>query len=159
MRNVFLTISTTSLAILMLAGVGCANTNSNEPVTNLANVNTVNQNVVTNDISANFGGAFTVQVNQTALVGGEVAVTVKQISNDSRCPIGAQCITAGTVSVVIAVAQSSEYVTIVGSGSGEGATPVTIGNYTITLGEVTPMPKTGTTIAPEDYTVTLTVEK
>lgn len=137
--------------------------NRNTPTTNAnGNAANTNANVVTEDVSADFGEEFDLQVNQAALVGDEVEVMVQQASNDSRCPEDAECVTAGTVSVVVSVVKDGEDLgntTITGSGSSEDPATETIEGYTVTVFDVTPLPETGVTTAQDEYTVTLQVEK
>jgi len=68
-----------------------------------------------------------------------VSITPKEIIQDSRCPEGVQCIWAGTVEA------KTVHETQVGHGEtiyklGE---PVIVGEFTVTLTNVTPAPKAG----------------
>lgn len=163
------------LGVVTFVGAGCtastdvSTTNTN--ATNVATTNTVknantttnttvvNTNVVTKDITATMGKDFTVNVGQAALVDDEVEVMVTKVT-DSRCPEGTQCVTAGTVKVEVALGVEGEEDTfsIDASGSSEDPTSETVEGYTVTVGEVTPLPTSGVTFAQEDYTVTLNVE-
>ena len=82
-------------------------------------------------------------------------ITVKEVLEDSRCPAKVQCIQAGTVRV------QADVEAISGTKSVELALnkPVTVGNETITLIDVTPTKEEGTTISPSDYRFVFKVVK
>ena len=77
-----------------------------------------------------------------------VTGTVVEVIEDSRCPTDVQCIRAGTVRVKV------DITTPVGIGSRvfELGAPITQGEYTATLTEVTPTPKSTVQIKNTDYT-------
>ncbi len=89
------------------------------------------------------------------LTGLDVTIIPMKVEEDSRCPVGVQCIQAGTVRVTATVV----------SGLGT-STPlftmdraITTEAESIVLIGVTPEPKVGEIISPEDYRFTFRVVK
>jgi hypothetical protein len=84
-----------------------------------------------------------------------VTLTPLEVTDDSRCPVGVQCIWAGTVKVKTKVES--------GLGSTEVEiqlnTPVTTEAETITLTEVTPNPKAQEKIELADYQFTFEITR
>jgi len=87
--------------------------------------------------------------------GLNVTVNPREIISDSRCPVGVQCIWAGTVEVRAAVSTQvahGEHVFTLGE-------PRTFGNFSVTLVNVTPSPKAGEQIPESSYRFTFEVKK
>lgn len=95
------------------------------------------------------------------LQGTETSIVFIGVEGDSRCPADALCIQGGDARVVIDVASS---------GAPSGAKhryelhsgdmkPVTHGDLTIALVQITPYPFSSTTIARGDYRATLLVTR
>lgn len=89
------------------------------------------------------------------MTGLNVSVTPKAIISDSRCPLDVQCIWAGTVEVR-AVLETQV-------GHGEHTLklnePLTFGDFTVTLTEVTPGTVAGQKIPDPSYRFTFEVKK
>ena len=84
-----------------------------------------------------------------------VTITPRKIVDDSRCPSDVQCIWAGTAHVKTTVttpAGSSDVVF-------ELAHPEIVGDYRITLSELTPASHSGEVIQDSSYRFVFTVEK
>lgn len=89
------------------------------------------------------------------MTGLNVSVTPKQIISDSRCPIGVQCIWAGTVEVRTVLATQVSH----GEHTLKLGEPITFGNYWVTLIDVMPAPKAGEKIPDSSYRFTYEVKK
>jgi hypothetical protein len=96
----------------------------------------------------------------TTYLGGNVTglnftVNPRELISDSRCPQGVQCIWAGTVEVKTAVSTKV--------GHGEHVfklnEPRTVGDFKVTLVDVTPAPKAGEEIPESSYRFVFSVEK
>ena len=84
-----------------------------------------------------------------------ITVNPRLIVSDSRCPEGVQCIWAGTMEVR----------TVISSAVAHGEHPLTLGkpqffgDFTVTLTEVSPYPKSGEEIADSSYRFTFILAK
>lgn len=85
----------------------------------------------------------------------DVTVTPRELLEDSRCPIGVQCIWAGRVRVAVDISS--------GLGTAhetyEIGTMITTEAEAITLVEVAPAPRADTELKPSDYTFIFEIEK
>ncbi len=85
-----------------------------------------------------------------------------QVTGDSRCPEGVQCIWAGRADCVFILTKGAvaESVTLAsGDFSQGGSGQASFNGYTITLNEIAPAMRAGETIKQEDYRATVTVSK
>lgn len=99
---------------------------------------------------------FTVSTNLGKQVNaGNVSITPKEVVSDSRCPVGVQCIWEGTVELKTALTTKV--------GNGEKTlklnSPEILGDYSITLIEVSPTPKESTKIPAGSYKFTFEINK
>lgn len=101
---------------------------------------------------------FEVKLNETASKLG-VKITPVEVVEESRCPIDVQCIQAGTVRVRASVTERGAPAEMASDYMFELNVPMTIGVDQITLVDVMPVPRSGTTIKPEDYRFTFSVVK
>jgi hypothetical protein len=133
------------------------NTNSTTPQNTTGNTtDTSNQNTTSTTSTAPSSTSGTVvsgKLGQTITFAG-VNGTLKEVVEDSRCPIGVQCIWAGTVRVKVHFSYGSlaQDVTLT---LGQ---PFTMYGYTITLTDVKPEKKAGVTISPADYIFTFSIK-
>ena len=109
------------------------------------------------------GQEFQVAVGHTAtLSAGNVRVVFNGVSEDSRCPAGAQCAWAGQAVVQISVslpnAQPVGYNLVLG-GSVPASDTAAAGLYSIRLRALDPLGAEGETIRPGDYVATLLITK
>lgn len=74
------------LAMVGLAGLACGPNAGGEPMTRTA-----------------YGEAFTLGLGEGAEVGGDYRVRFVRVSEDSRCPVGVQCVQAGNAAAELAV--------------------------------------------------------
>ena len=78
-----------------------------------------------------------------------------RVSEDSRCPLRAQCVWAGDGAVVLEVAPRDGDATEHVVHTTEGPTSVVLGRYELTLLALTPYPEEPGDIRPDDYRVEL----
>jgi hypothetical protein len=101
---------------------------------------------------------FDLKMNQKAkLYDGDMLIHFADVTEDSRCPEGVNCIQAGKVVVKLMANETTLMLTKKGkqTGGAEGNS----GNYTIEMVEVNPYPKDGVKIDKDDYSIKLKVTK
>ena len=110
--------------------------------------------------AAEVGSDFNLSPSQSAVVdGGALRVTFVKVSEDSRCPIGVQCVWAGDAATALILAPAN----------GETTTPtlhttlmphaVASGAYEVTLVGVKPSPQQGSTIPQSSYIATFRIAR
>jgi len=122
------------------------------------------------------GGGGQVPLTRSVILGQEFSLTVGQgayfakegltlvsrgVSQDSRCPEGAQCISAGSATALIEMSttgQTSPTGRSVTLGTGLAGDGV-FQNYRVRLVALRPYPKLNQAISPNRYVATLTVSK
>ncbi len=112
--------------------------------------------------NAPFDKAFTLALGQTVTMeDSDVAFTFVNVTGDSRCPIGAQCIWAGMVSTQIRMQQGGAQSTVTASDRQTNGTTVQLNNqaYVVTLQYVAPYPSLNQQTDPADYKATFIVTK
>ncbi|GLU53733.1 hypothetical protein [Dyadobacter frigoris] len=93
-----------------------------------------------------------------------LSVTVLEI-NDSRCPINADCISVGKVIVKFSLSDGANNteasIELINDEKDKTVQSFKLGDqsYSIKIHEVSPYPEIFKTINPEDYKVSLTIEK
>jgi hypothetical protein len=102
---------------------------------------------------------YDLHVGDTVTTPYDLVVSFKQVSQDSRCPDGVQCVWAGDATVHLEAnpGQANSFSADLHTNSQGGATGVTINNYTFQLVSLTPYPKNGQPINPADYVATVRV--
>lgn len=108
------------------------------------------------------GESFSLKFGQTfASEQGKIKIKFADIESDSRCPLGAQCVWAGQVSVILSAeypeGKSENIELTLGSGTNDGTNIKNIGGYSIKLIYVNPHPKIGIKIEKNDYIAGLAV--
>ncbi|KKT72646.1 MAG: hypothetical protein UW70_C0104G0006 [Candidatus Peregrinibacteria bacterium GW2011_GWA2_44_7] len=101
-------------------------------------------------------------VKQSAAFESDDLVLVLNEVSDSRCPADVQCIRAGEVVVKASVFKGEERlddVTLQLAVGDQVPAQEGVGDYRIELVEVTPYPKSGVAVTPEQYQVTFKVAK
>lgn len=111
-------------------------------------------------VSTRLGRDVALHIGDMAAVEGE-GVTVEFVSvvEDSRCPVGVQCVRAGRVVVAVRVSragQAGEEVNL--ASDPKDATAKTVNGYTVALISVQPA-KTVPGPSPSEYVITLLVTK
>lgn len=116
-----------------------------------------------------FGGAYGVSAQNVQ----EVTVRVKTQKSvmrdrlrikfvaveDSRCPADVNCVWAGNAKVTIKVTNRNGRTETFDLNTNLNAKSVKFGGYEITLGRVTPSPRSNIRINPNGYTASFTVRK
>jgi hypothetical protein len=103
------------------------------------------------------GQPFELRAGSTAVLPNGARLTFERVTADSRCPIDAICVWAGDATVAVSlsrsgtVAQSSELHTQP-TGS-----QISYSDYTISLTELTPYPRSSQKTPPGDYLATFVV--
>jgi hypothetical protein len=123
------------------------------------------------EVQASTGQDFTLSVGQTAVISGEdFSIKFEAVSNDSRCPRGAQCIRAGEAVARVSLTQSNNSTPSVLELTEPGLTSDThqttwtsrFGNvmrqYTIKF-VIDPYPEINKQIAPGDYKLQLNITR
>jgi len=106
------------------------------------------------------GQPFTLKAGQTASITSEkVTVTFIAVSEDSRCPKGEQCITAGNARVLLEVAAGSAAPARIEFNLGRGASEAVVGTLEVTLVGLEPYPVAGRSIPAENYLASLSVRR
>jgi len=107
------------------------------------------------------GRPFRLRFEQSAAV-ENLVITFGSVSEDSRCPQGAQCVWAGQAKVIVYVEHNEaalfEFELVQGSMMEGDLAEVQVGGYTIRLLDVQPSPKLGEPIAAGDYVIEMVVE-
>ncbi len=96
----------------------------------------------------------------TAITGENIEVAFHAVFSDSRCPAGAQCVTAGTAHITLSIQGPDFDATQVEYQLSPGlslATPV--GPYTLSLISLEPDPPPESGVSPSDYRVSFSVAK
>jgi hypothetical protein len=98
---------------------------------------------------------------QSAEIAGEnVELAFHRVANDSRCPSGAQCVTAGTAVVVMQlVGQGFDFGQIEFIVSPGGGGQVLLGIYTVNLLTLEPDPPSESGVDASDYRIAFNVSK
>ncbi len=111
-------------------------------------------------VTVQVGREVALRIGETAAVEGEgVTVVFARVVEDSRCPVGVQCVRAGRVVVAVRVGragQAGEEVTL--ASDPKDASAKTVNGHTVALRGVQP-PKTVSGPAPDEYVITLAVTK
>ncbi|KAA3646234.1 MAG: hypothetical protein DWQ07_08405 [Chloroflexi bacterium] len=111
----------------------------------------------------NIGQPFWIPVGQTAELevdGAKYAITFLEVTEDSRCPQGAQCIVAGNVGVKLSVSKDGgEAVEVILSRGDVGETQPTVQFEAIsmTLNNVAPLASVGEAVDPATYHLELLI--
>lgn len=95
----------------------------------------------------------TLHVGETAFING-VRITLRGITQDSRCPAGVQCIQAGWVTADVMLQSDTDKEE---RQMRSDAAPVQFDSFFVSIAGVTPAKKTGSEIVSQEYAVTFTV--
>ena len=108
----------------------------------------------------NAGQQFGLRVGETAGVVTSLAIALVRfngVTQDSRCPVDVQCITAGSATVLLSVQSALNVHDITMEVPPEGTVEVVVDELTVTAVGVRPNAQQGAAIDPLDYVVGLTV--
>jgi hypothetical protein len=111
-------------------------------------------------VTASLVEKFTLPVGKAAVITGEsLKIKFVEVTGDSRCPTGVQCIQAGDAKCLMLISyfDSQSSLTFAQQGGNESNT-VDFNVYKITF-KLEPYPQAGKQIKPEDYKMVMTVMK
>lgn len=101
-----------------------------------------------------------VRVGENILLRGEdLKVRFVSVLEDSRCPKGEQCITAGNGKIQLQRKKSKKGPVTLELNSSSGTQEAYYEGYVIKFVQLDPYPKMGNSIKPTDYVVTILVNK
>jgi hypothetical protein len=116
-------------------------------------------------VQVNLDKEFKLAIGQMAVVKGEnLEIKFVEVTGDSRCPTGVECIWAGEVSCLVEVTKTGtggqpQPVTRTDPGAGAGDnTTASLDGYEVTF-TVTPYPRAGKQIQQSDYRLVMTVRR
>ena len=104
------------------------------------------------------GQAFSLPHGESVAIRSEgLTVAFTEVNEDSRCPTGATCITAGQASVTLRLAKSASDISVLLTIPGDANAEFE--GYTVTLLDLLPYPSIGHALRPEEYAASLLVER
>ena len=101
------------------------------------------------------GKPFELKAGETALLSDGARIQFTAVSGDSRCPMDAQCVWAGDATVAISVSRSGKPAAACELHTQQSGSQISCGDYVIRLTALAPYPRSGKTIAAQDYVATL----
>jgi len=103
------------------------------------------------------GREFTLAVGQSAVVGDGVRLTLKSVTDDSRCPVDVTCVWEGDAKVSVELITPSPRAEHELHTTGRESHEAKHGAYRVTLVKLEPAPRSTVTISSSDYRATLVV--
>jgi hypothetical protein len=98
---------------------------------------------------------FTLQPGEAALVGSErVRLLFDRVVNDSRCPRDVRCVRAGDATVRVQVTLAGASTSTIDLRTTPADEHVTVGDYTLTLADLAPVPLSGEPVKATEYRAT-----
>ncbi len=87
------------------------------------------------------------------LKGGDLSIHFLEVTEDSRCPEGTECVWAGQVKVSLKITTggSDHNIEMLKKGKQKGGVTGNVGDYTVEMIEVNPYPKDGVKTEKKDY--------
>jgi hypothetical protein len=114
------------------------------------------------DFFVNAGQQFALRVGETAGVGTSQAIVLVRfngVTQDSRCPVDVECITAGSATTLLSVQTALNVQDVTLDVPPEGSVEVVVDEVTVVALGVRPNAEEGVTIDPLDYIVGLRVNE
>ena len=109
--------------------------------------------------TAKLGEAFRLKIAESAkLSSDDLTVRFKAVTNDSRCPQGTQCVTAGEAEVVLAVEVGKENLDVTVK-VGTDQAKASVEPYTIRILALDPYPVANQTIQDADRELELRIDR
>jgi hypothetical protein len=96
---------------------------------------------------------------QRTAVRGDIRVRFVSIVEDSRCPVGTNCVWAGNAKVRVRVTDRFGKTATVEMNTTMGQKGVHFGGYAINLKSLTPLPRPRGRLTPSRYTAVFSVER
>jgi hypothetical protein len=111
-----------------------------------------------NNVTAALGTQFTLPAGKSAVISGEsLKIKFVEVTGDSRCPTGVECIQAGDVKCLMLINYNDSQSSLTFTQQGD-STIQDFNVYRMTF-KVDPYPQAGKQIKPEDYKMVMTVTK
>lgn len=102
---------------------------------------------------------FVLAPGESASVSGTgLTVRFEGVMNDSRCPAGVLCITAGEAEIALTVRGAGRPADTLALRTAEGRNRAEVGEWTLSLTGLAPYPFSNRPIAPGEYRATLRVD-
>jgi hypothetical protein len=111
------------------------------------------------EVKASLGQEFTLPVGQTAVINGQnLSIKFEEVTADSRCAIGVECIRAGDAKCQMQITSqgSTSTVILTDTGGTDGYTHDVFNQYKVSF-RLEPFPRSGEEIAPGDYRLIMKV--
>jgi hypothetical protein len=96
---------------------------------------------------------------KAAVAGGDVVLTFLSVPEDSRCPKGEQCITAGNARVTLEAVPREGEATRFDLNTARGSTEMNVSGFLVSILGLDPYPVSGRPISSQEYLVKLTVHR
>ena len=100
---------------------------------------------------------FDLRIGESALTTDDIRIKFDTVRSDSRCPSDVNCVRAGEAVIAVSLSKEGE----IPVGRELDTTPArsstTFLNFTITLSQLQPYPRSDRQIRPEDYIATFVV--
>lgn len=101
---------------------------------------------------------FDLRIGESALTTDDIRIKFDTVRSDSRCPSDVNCVRAGEAVIALTLSKEGE----IPVGRELDTTPArsstTFLNFTITLSQLQPYPRSDRQIRPEDYVATFIVQ-
>ncbi len=111
------------------------------------------------NVSASLGREFTLPVGKTAVISGEnLALEFMEVTADSRCPRGVQCVWAGEAKCRVLVTYKGLTMEVVLTQPGGSLTTQDFAQYKMNF-RLEPYPEAGKKIASSDYKLVMTITR
>jgi len=148
--------------ILLISGLaGCNTQKTTTTVVISPTTTTTTATTTPGTLPALLNVPFTLAPGQTARIESEgMDIRFVNVTGDSRCPQGVECIWAGQVTCAMEITKNNikNQVTLTDSAGSGAATGQDFQNYHIFF-SVTPSPAAGKLIAGNDYRLTMTISQ
>lgn len=104
---------------------------------------------------------FSINYQDTLKLSNDLSIKFSNVTEDSRCPQGAQCIWEGKISIVFDIIEKGEKTGefTLSSNPDDSMKTQGINNYSISLVSVNPYPEIDKPFAKEDYIATISVSE
>jgi hypothetical protein len=112
-----------------------------------------------NEIKASLGHELNLPVGKTAVISGEnLELKFVEVTGDSRCPKGVQCVWAGEAKCLMLITYYKSISSVVFTQSGGDVAREIFNQYKISF-TLEPYPESGKQIAKSDYELLITITK
>jgi hypothetical protein len=136
------------LGFLLMALTGCSNESSNPTASSSPS-------------PVPLGQQFELRIGQSQSIAGEkLSLTFTDVTADSRCPLGAECIQAGQAKCQLEVTSIGQVYSIelIETGLSAGSASTLMGEYKISF-QLIPYPEVGKQIQKSDYQLLIIISR